>query len=161
MLALTASVMLGACKKDKDDSNPANGCQIVKFTPSGNHDYSETEYTISYNSNGKIASINNAETNSSIDARSRIFSYESDKMLVSADNLLLTNNYNSSNLINSITTNSQWAENVSVNYTDNKVSNIITSIDDISSTFTYSNNEVVKILEKWGDRRNTRSFNNL
>ncbi|QEK52821.1 hypothetical protein FYC62_14975 [Pedobacter aquae] len=144
LLMLTASALLGACKKDKDDSNPANGCKIVKFTPSGGHDYVNSEYLITYNSDGKISTITNAD-------ETRRFSYESSKMLVSVDNLLITYNYNSPNQINSIITNSQWPENVSVTYADNKVSKILTSVDDISSTFTYSSNEVVKILEKWGD----------
>lgn len=146
MLALTASVLLGACKKDKEDSNPANRCQILKFTPAGNLDYSPTEHTITYNTNGKIAGIYNAE-------QSRIFSYESDKMTVGVDaNLLLTYNYNSSKQIISAKSSSQWPENVTISYNDSKISKILTSVDDISSTFTYSNNEVVKIIEKWGDR---------
>lgn len=156
MLAFTVSVMLGSCKKDKenDNSRSDNSCQVVKLVDKGYFfDYDKDTFNFSYNSNGSISKVSSP-------TKSWIFSYEANKMLVSYDNTgyspysgLLTYNYNSNNQIINIK-NSQsspdWSEDIEITYDNNRITKIRTDYDNITDIFTYNaNGDIEKIVEQW------------
>jgi YD repeat-containing protein len=63
LMAFTASVMLGACKKDKNaEPKVEQGCPVATYHYSeteGGSTYEEDPYTLGYDTQGRIISINN------------------------------------------------------------------------------------------------------
>lgn len=162
LLAFTATMMLSACKKDKGNDDMNSSCQVVKFSESrsgiggasilGGYLSGEAT-TVSYNSDGSLAKISDPY-------ETRVFAYETDKMLASYDikrqsgnneSGLLTYNYNSNKQIinvKSSRSSSDWSEDIEVTYSNNRITKVRTDYDNMSQSFTYnSNGEIEKIVE--------------